>query len=603
MGKLVGKCEDNTVETMLTDLKAQPWYAIWAQSLAQPPFYQGKQNNEVYQHIIQICEQLQQGDSCIRQLNFPSVLTELTYQVNQRVGEEINQEHLVQNKPLVWDSPFLYLQRYWSMEQHLARQVAALSTQHVTPIDLYAYSDLFSDAQQKQALAIGVNSAFAMITGGPGTGKTYILTRIVAVLKKHNPKIRIAMAAPTGKAAQRMQESLQKAFNDSALVSAGLAHSDLKQQQTQTLHRLLGMGYRQVARFNQNNPLPYDIVVVDEASMLDLNLACSLFNAIQAPTRLILLGDAYQLSSVDVGCVLADLSQVQQLQAYHATLLNSRRFSDDACIGRFARFIYRPIQPEQIEQQYWLSVAQPQSITEVPVTPLEEGQDWVGYYQLAEQPSMGQLNDIYARLAERFDAYIQALKDYQAQQIDRQRLSEIFDDYRILVAMRYFDLGLDAINNVVTQYVRKQLQQVHQGEWFLGRPVMMTYNDYQLGLSNGDIGICLIDTNHPESYQVYFPSLQKTIAAARLPQSIQTAFALTIHKSQGSEFNHVAIVLDQQAQELLSKELLYTAITRAKKMVSLYSSTTAIQLCLMNDSQRTSGLVQQIQRVIHDLSV
>jgi exodeoxyribonuclease V alpha subunit len=594
----VNKFEDNTVENLLKTIETQTWFEKWAAFLTQPPFYHGEKKQEIQNIISELCQSLEQGDSCLEFATLPPQLGELCHVIQ---GEEFAY------KPLIWDAPYLYLQRYWALERHLAQRVVAMLKQQVEPVDLSAFRTLFEDPYQQQALAVGVNSAFAMITGGPGTGKTYILTRIVAVLKKIYPEMRIAMAAPTGKAAQRMQEALQSAFSDPKLIDAGLYHADFAQQQTQTLHRLLGMGNRQVPRFNRNNPLPYDVVVVDEASMLDLSLAKALFDAVQAPTRLILLGDANQLSSVDVGYVLADLHRVNALQPYQVRLVNSRRFSDDANIGRFARFINaEEVTGEKLSDQDWLQYIQPQQMTVdqdfnivLAEDEAEQGlaKDWVGYYSLSSEPTKNEIKALYAVLAWGYDDYIAALKHYQQGHINKQQLSEAFDRYRILVVMRYFDLGLDAVNQAMTLYVREKLNIVHEGEWFYGRPVMMVYNDYQLGLSNGDVGICIFDDKQPEQYTVYFPSLQKEVAAARLPQSIQTAFALTIHKSQGSEFRHTAVVLDDKAKELLSKELLYTAITRAKKMLSIYSSPSALLQSLQHQTQRKSGLVQQIQHL------
>lgn len=594
VNKLVNKYADNTVETMLKNQiqteETPNWYSRWASFLSRPPFYTGLHQNKIENMINQLCQVLAQGDSCIYLSEPPVDCDDMMMDIAQQQAVP---------KPLVWDAPYLYLQRYWALEHGIAERIRPLIAQTIDRIDLTPFEHLFSDVYQSQALNTGVNSAFAMITGGPGTGKTYILTRIVAVLKKFHPELRIAMAAPTGKAAQRMQESLKKAFSDQNLLDAGLYHPDFEQQQTQTLHRLLGMGHQQKPKYHQYYPLPYDVVVVDEASMLDLTLAHALLNAIQPPTRLILLGDANQLSSVDVGYVLADLQRVEALKSCHVRLQFSRRFSDEANIGRFARYIGQRQQPSVAD---WLQCVQPQPIQpgQALVQTLEHGADWVGYLQLADTLDEQALQQLYRQLAQGFDHYIQTLRQYKQGKISRQILAERFDDYRILVAIRFGDLGLDAVNQAMAQWVKQQLDIVHDGEWFYGRPVMMVYNDYQLNLSNGDIGLCLFDPQQPEQYVVYFPSLDKEIVAARLPQSIQTAFALTIHKSQGSEFVHTAVVLDQHAQALLSQELLYTAITRAKQRVSLYSTRQSLEQSLQIRTQRQSGLYQQIQRCLSE---
>ncbi|KAF7276554.1 hypothetical protein GWI33_010088, partial [Rhynchophorus ferrugineus] len=420
----------------------QEWYVIWAKFLTQPPFYTGSNSKEIENIINVLCFALTGGDSCIQLPQRPTNCDEMLLDA---CTEQDAQQ--VVYKPLIWDEPYLYLQRYWALEQGIAQRLAKLVTQHIVTIDLAEFAHLFADPHQSQALNIGVNSSFAMITGGPGTGKTYILTRIVAVLKKFYPELRIAMAAPTGKAAQRMQESLKKAFSDQNLLAAGLYHPDFEQQQTLTLHRLLGMGQQQKAKYHQYYPLPYDVVVVDEASMLDLSLAHALLQAIQAPTRLILLGDAQQLSSVDVGYVLADLQKVEALKKYHVQLQASRRFHDDAQIGRFAKYIgqattpsfsdwLQQIKPDQIQlgqnlQQQFLQSKQ---------------QDWVGYFALDDAFIQRHITAIYSQLALGFQSYVQALQDYRHAKISKQQLAERFDDYRILVAIRYGQLGLDAVN-------------------------------------------------------------------------------------------------------------------------------------------------------------
>ena len=174
-----------------------------------------------------------------------------------------------------------------------------------------------------------------------------------------------------------------------------------------------------------------------------------------------------------------------------------------------------------------------------------------------------------------------------------------FDDYRILAAIRHGHFGLKQLNLQIEQRLLEQSKQIKQGEWYLGRPVMMTYNDYQLGLSNGDIGLCLHRIQQGKlQFEVYFPSLDKWVAATRLPKNIETAFALTIHKSQGSEFTHTAVVLDRQAEKLLSKELIYTAITRAKKVVSLLVDADAFVHAMVTRTTRESGLSRKINQQI-----
>lgn len=587
----------------LDDTNTPTWATLWSDYLSHFHPAKGNLNKEnqslVQGYLLELSTALERGDSCIALTEKPQNINDFLLDVCEYQAQDVSNSK--QLKPMFWDSGRLYLQRYWAYEERLAQRIASLLLEQVEQVDLATYLSLFDDPYQQQALAQGINSAFSLITGGPGTGKTFVLTHIVAVLKKFYPDMRIAMVAPTGKAAQRMQEALQKAFQNQKLIDAGLYHPDFAHQQTQTIHRLLGIGERGVPRFDASRPLGYDVIVVDEASMLDLHLAKMLFDAIQAPTRVILLGDANQLTSVDVGYVLADFQQVPALQQRHVQLKHSRRFVDDAKIGKFAKLIHATDRPSYAD---FLENAQPQMLQigdEIPEL-AQVNIDWLGFYSLQQSEntplSTSTLIAIYRQLSLGYQAYFSILKDYLEGKVSYQQVAQIFDQYRILVAMRHGALGLAQINLAMTQHLKHALNLVQDGEWFIGRAVMVSSNDYQLGVSNGDIGICLPHPDKREQLEVYFPSLDKWLAVARLPQSIQTAFALTIHKSQGSEFDHVAVVLDQSAQRLMGKELLYTAITRAKKMVSLFSSVTMLEHSLAVRTQRQSGLSAQIIRAI-----
>ena len=200
-----------------------------------------------------------------------------------------------------------------------------------------------------------------------------------------------------------------------------------------------------------------------------------------------------------------------------------------------------------------------------------------------------------------FQGYVQSLKNYLKEERSIEQVQNVvkaFDDYRILTAVRHGPFGLQQLNQYAQRWLQQQLSIVTLGGWYVGRPVMMTYNDYQLGISNGDIGLCFEHRTQPQQFEVYFPSLNKWVAANRLPKSIQSAFALTIHKSQGSEFTHTAVVLDQAAKNLLSQELIYTAITRAKKVVSLLVHQEALLQAFTVRTTRKSGLVQKVNRLV-----
>ncbi|WAU73233.1 MULTISPECIES: exodeoxyribonuclease V subunit alpha [unclassified Acinetobacter] len=565
------------------------WLNMWSNYLTQAPFSHSAQAVNAAHILQQLVEASLQGDSCIE-----VDTTQLEALGDLAVSSEIA---TTQVAPCVYDQQGLALYRYWYLEQRLAQQICRLKRQTIQVVDTEHYQDLLSDEHQQAALKMVLQQGLSIITGGPGTGKTYTLARIIAALNQTILDIRIAMAAPTGKAAQRMQEALQNSFNDPKLLQSGLITDELRNQTTQTLHRLLGMGNRQIPRFHLKQPLPYDVIVVDEASMLDLNLATLLFEAVPDQCRVILLGDANQLASVDVGSVLADLQQVQGLAENRVQLQTSRRFSGEAKIGQFARFIQA--QQDLSDPDLVLSKLEMDIVPAAPLQTISLSKDMPDLIQLEYLPEQQQVDvePYQQKLMAGFHGYIEALKHYiqadeSAEQI--QHVVQAFDDYRILTAVRHGSLGIEQLNRYAGHWLNQQLKQIAVGDWYIGRPVMMTYNDYQLGISNGDIGICFKHRTQSQQFEVFFPSLNKWIAAHRLPRSMQTAFALTIHKSQGSEFTHTAIVLDAHAEKLLSQELIYTAVTRAKKVVSILSDRKALQQSLITRTVRRSGLVQKI---------
>ncbi|NNH00494.1 exodeoxyribonuclease V subunit alpha [Acinetobacter sp. ANC 5414] len=568
------------------------WISTWSQFIRQKPFSHASQQENSSDIIEQVLEAIQQGDSCISATQAQAdTLNDLVVSVSN-IQQQI--------APFVYEDNRLYLYRYWALEQSLAQQVARLKQQNIEAVDISAYPDLLTDEHQIQALSMVAKQALNIITGGPGTGKTYTLARIIAVLNQALPNIRIAMAAPTGKAAQRMKEALQNSLNDEKLQD--LVSDDLKQLNPITIHRLLGLGTNYQPRFHAKQPLPYDVIVVDEASMLDLSLANMLLSAVPDQARLILLGDADQLAAVDVGSVLADLQQVPALAENRVNLVTSRRFKEGALIGQMAKFIQEQ-QPTQngvaLLGKFAEQVVHPSEIKSVSLQSDMEDQIQLEYLPQHMSKQFDR-TPYYDKLMLGYQPYIEVLKSYltaDEPELWVPQVVKVFDDYRILAAIRHGALGLTQLNLHIEQRLLDalSLQMSKQGDWYVGRPVMMTYNDYQLGLSNGDIGICFKRSRDGQSqFEVYFPSLEKWVPATRLPKSIETAFVLTIHKSQGSEFTHTAVVLDETAKDLLSKELLYTAITRAKKVVSLLADQDALVQSLTVKTMRKSGLLEKI---------
>nr|WP_213032986.1 exodeoxyribonuclease V subunit alpha [Acinetobacter sp. ANC 4470] len=580
----------------MKDDQSAEWISTWSRFIRQKPFSHAPKHENSNDIIEQVLEAIQQGDSCI------SASSEQAETLNDLV---VSVAHIEQQiAPFVFDEQRLYLYRYWALEQSLAQQVARLKQQHIAAVDISAYPNLLTDEHQIQALTMVAKHGLNIITGGPGTGKTYTLARIIAVLNQAMPNIRIAMAAPTGKAAQRMKEALQNSLNDEKLQD--LVTDELKQLSPVTLHRLLGLGTNAQPRFHAQQPLPYDVIVIDEASMLDLSLANMLLSAVPDHARVILLGDADQLAAVDVGSVLADLQQVAALAENRVNLRTSRRFKQGALIGQMAQFIQAQ-QPNQnsaaVLAKFAEQVVPASEIKSITLTAEMEDQIQLEYLPI-NMSKQWDRTQYYDKLMLGYQHYIDVLKSYltaDEPELCIAKVVKVFDDYRILTAIRHGALGVSQLNIQIEQRLLDalSLHMSKQGDWYVGRPVMMTYNDYQLGLSNGDIGICFkLSRDGQSQFEVYFPSLEKWVPATRLPKSIETAFVLTIHKSQGSEFTHVAVVLDEAAKNLLSKELLYTAITRAKKVVSLLADPDALLQSLTLRTSRKSGLLDKINNFL-----
>ncbi|MBO6226726.1 MAG: exodeoxyribonuclease V subunit alpha, partial [Shewanella sp.] len=396
----------------------------------------------------------------------------------------------------------------------------------------------------------------------------------------------LALAAPTGKAAQRMQESLQAALDTSEVK--------MQLQEAKTIHRLLGIGRTGRPRYDASNPLGEDSIIVDEASMLGVELANYLVSAIKPGARLILLGDANQLAAVDAGAVLADLCHIPILQSIHAELLESRRFSAESGIGKLAHQIN---QAEVDTQQIWQLLKQDDALSfqYVNTLQIDESNDNKIKNSLSKKK-------IIPEIAKNYHPYITRIKNLLKNRIEKSMpesvnttvtaLIEVFNQFRILSAGHNGEWGDHYINNYLTQWHLAELKlPLGQNTWFHGRPVMVLQNNYELGLFNGDIGFCLQTGDERSRLEVFFENKAQGIAVNLLNEEvIATAYAMTIHKSQGSEFDHVAITFDNSHTRLLSKELIYTAVTRAKKQVTIYSTKYAFEKAVQTPTERHTGL-------------
>jgi exodeoxyribonuclease V alpha subunit len=494
--------------------------------------------------------------------------------------------------PLVLDGHRLYLHRYWHYETSLAGALvtrAASTVERVDDLALQGALDRFFPAvgegpdMQKVAAAVAALKRIAVLCGGPGTGKTTTVARVLAVLTALAgvERIAIGLAAPTGKAAARLQSALA-AHPETASIAG----------QAMTLHRLLGLGAGRAPRYHAANPLPLDVLVVDEASMIDLALASKLVRALPAHARLILLGDPEQLASVEAGAVLASIAGTEaayspQMAARLARLTGqtvpiggpvsalsdsivrlgrSYRFAASSAIGRLAQAVRT-------------------GDAEDAVATLDAGGDaaWLN-------PDAKALEDAaFAGYAGYFAAI-----DGGAEPA---RCFTELGRFRVLAAVREGPLGVHALNRAVERRRASRDAAVPHQRWYPGRPVMVTRNDYAMRLANGDVGVVVRDASMSGGVAVAFEAPDggiRRFSPARMPEC-ETVYALTVHKSQGSEFDDVLIVLPRTETAVLSRELVYTGITRARRRVTMLAQPEVLKAAIGVRVRRDSALAERIR--------
>ncbi len=534
--------------------------------------------------------------------------------------------------PLILDDERLYLHRYFDYECRLASTLAArrdnrssaiatspLPANVIALLDrLFAANALESDAPDWQRIAAitALLGRVTLISGGPGTGKTTTVVNLLACLLEADPDCRIALTAPTGKAAARLTEViLQRAGHLPETLRAKLPTA------SSTIHRLLGGTPNGDFRHHVDNPLPIDVLVVDEASMLDLALAVHLIEASPKNARIILLGDKDQLAAVESGAVFSELSAqptfspqridtLARLSGVAPSVLQgpapapaqaptaapppgpplsladcviwlrrNYRFAAGSAIGLLAADIKDGKSQRVLER------------LQDPSDPSDPSLVWIN--DSGSVPSTGSVDAILTGYA----TYIDTVRHHAA---DPQAISAAFDRFRVLCAMRDGPWGVNAINQQVSLHCRRTLRHPLdpglRSEWYPGRPIMVLRNDHVLKLFNGDIGIVLPDEFG--DLQVYFPDDSggfRAIAPVRLPDH-ETAFAMTVHKSQGSEFDGILLVLPAEKNRILSRELLYTAVTRARTRLTLIANATIVAGAIDTVTRRASGLLAQLRR-------
>jgi exodeoxyribonuclease V alpha subunit len=567
--------------------------------------------------------------------------------------------------PLVVDEgQRVYLARYFDYERRLARALVARmrdETQHGAASDLATLAQriarFFGPPQdddidwQRVAALVALGGRLTIVSGGPGTGKTTTVVGVLACLIDETPNLRIALAAPTGKAAQRMQEALiERAGQLPPELAARLPRTSF------TLQRLLGTLPDGRFRHHRDNPLPYDVIVVDEASMIDVALAAHLLEAVAPDARLVMLGDKDQLAAVEAGAVFAELSARPVFSEAGAARIaaglgvSPKRFNaalpdgaaeprafgaieddyllidDSEGYAGLHEAISEPWHPEPVDAPalnpltdcvVWLernyrfgldsdigrlSVAIRRGSVQAALEALrasDAGDDGTRAAVLVDDHAPALSDRTLARLAAGFAPYAQSLAAALEGQSGVAALFDALNRFRVLCATREGARGVDEINARVAAKVRERAggALAFGAQWFAGRPVIVTRNDYALGLFNGDIGIAMpaADGALRVAFRMADASLRFVSPAALPPHD--TAFALTVHKSQGSEFDHAALVLPATFNRVLSRELVYTAITRAKKRVDVIGSPAIFAQAVATPTRRDSGLAARIAQV------
>ncbi|NQZ32012.1 MAG: exodeoxyribonuclease V subunit alpha [Oceanospirillaceae bacterium] len=562
-----------------------------------------------------VSEQLSQGHVCIDLAALESTLEHWPVQLRHsalqilRAPQTLIDMQIIgdgsQLTPLVIDNNRLYLYRYWQYECRVARKLVGAGNAQLEEIAAPVLKTLldkyFDSAEQPDwqriAAAVTSNRLISVISGGPGTGKTTTVTKLLAIYIEHQLAIGrrpiIQLAAPTGKAAARLSESIAQAKTKLTIPEQVLA---LIPEQGKTLHRLLGARPKSKKFIhNSDNPLLVDLLIIDEASMIDLPMMASIVDALSSQTRMILIGDRDQLASVEAGSVLGDICAAPQIACYSkaqsdqlaescgfsnsqysqypfadnlAFLQKSYRFSEHSGIGELARVC---------------NAGDVAGVDRVIAADFDD-LTWL-------QPSADDAQ-LLSQLLSGYTEYIALMKTART----ATEFLACFNRFQVLCAMRVGPFGIEKINQQLEQYFEKQQLKEPDNRWYVGRPVMITRNDNQMQLYNGDVGIACKD---PETGQlkVYFERSGEihALLPSRLPAH-ETVFAMTVHKSQGSEFDHVMLVL-AQAAKVANRELIYTAITRAKQRFSFLGSVKVLQKAVAESTQRSSGLAQRIWQV------
>ncbi len=490
---------------------------------------------------------------------------------------------LVAQEVLRFDNALLYLDRYWREEVQVCRDIIARLEREAPEVDttvleagvLRVFPEEGYD-EQRAAVLEAARRWTTVLTGGPGTGKTTTVAGLLALLAEQaqneqtlhgraatGRNLRIALSAPTGKASARLQQSVEA-------ETMKLPQSDrdrLGDLQASTLHRLLGWRPDSNIRFrhNRDNRLPHDVIVVDETSMVSLTMMARLLEAVRPDTRLVLVGDPGQLASVEAGAVLADL------------------------VDGFGRRSESPVEPLRTSHRFGGGIADlaqalrddlPDQVIEV----LRRGGD-VELVDPDDEAVMAEFRAVTTRAA--------LAVRLAAEAGDAQAAVDALDQHRLLCAHREGPYGVAGWNRQVERWVAERTGVTNYEEWYAGRPVLVTANDYGQGLYNGDIGVTIRAGDGRLRVVVPGADGLKEFATTRLA-GVETVHAMTVHKSQGSQAHEVSVIMPPEESRLLTHELFYTAVTRAQDKVRVIGTEESVRAAVARKVQRASGLARRL---------
>lgn len=504
----------------------------------------------------------------------------------EEIIKELKQSKVIgdveSNKPLILEDKRIYLNKYYQYEKLTAKIIMSfIKNETSNPVSIEKYigiiDQLFGNDtknQQRQAAISAINNNFFVLTGGPGTGKTTTVAKILLTLLKITPELQIAICAPTGKAAARLQNSIQSflereksLFSENSIFNGLL---DKFPKESTTIHGLLKSKFPSPKfHYNKDNFLPYDLIVIDEASMISLPLFYKLISAIKPTSKIILIGDKNQLSSVEPGNVFGDICKFILTSNLNCLveLTKNYRFGEESGIYSISNFVNKK-DINKISQFLSNNIYKDITFNELPQKSDE-------FIKILESRILKYFTDYFNFKAQNDD---DLLKKYH-----------YLEKFIILSDIKNASFGKNNINYIIENIIIKNFG-FENIDWYDGKIIIITQNDYNTKLYNGDVGY--VDGDY---FIIKSGSEINKIHRYRLPE-YESAYALTIHKSQGSEYDNVMMILGTQESKVLTTELIYTGITRARKFVEIWSDKKTFISGVKKEIDRRSGLLEKLSK-------